>query len=191
MFWWFVLNTGLGQKGWTIYVNRTVLAMRGSEVIIHCRYQCPLLECNGTVLVHWKKRIGDSSDGRLKNQNEFVYHEKKEQVAERYRNKTQLLKNGTKNCSLKIQNVTDNDQDLYVRLETQKHPYSFYNDTVSISVSVSVSSKYYIIFFLFFNSWLRSVFLGIALKPPSLTTDYVWKAFVLHICIIWHSLPHF
>ncbi|XP_034540682.1 uncharacterized protein LOC117813761 [Notolabrus celidotus] len=131
-------SVGLGQNEWTITVNRSISARRGSDVTIHCTFTCPPVQCDNKAQVIWKKRQGKTFDGKVNDANEFVFHENKTFVLERYREKTELVNkkgNKDKDCSLRIKNVTDSDGDIYVRLIAEKDQYSYYRDTVSIIVS--------------------------------------------------------
>ncbi|CAJ1061633.1 uncharacterized protein LOC117813761 [Xyrichtys novacula] len=128
-------SEGLGSGNWTITIDRTVTAQRGSDVTINCTFDCPSSHCSDNVQIYWKKRKGKSFDKADNSQNEFVFHKNKTFVLERYREKTKLVQDkGNKDCSLKIQDVTDNDKDIYVRLITKSDKYSFYSNTVSIRV---------------------------------------------------------
>ncbi|XP_074539101.1 uncharacterized protein LOC141800460 [Halichoeres trimaculatus] len=129
------VSESLGNEEWTIKVDRTFHVPRGSDLTIPCRFDCP--SCDGKVSVFWKRRIGNNSDGNDNKKNEFVYHENESLVMDRYRHKTGLVKDAkdVKNCTLRIQNVTLSDENIYVRLETEKNKYSFFKKTVSIFVS--------------------------------------------------------
>uniref|UniRef100_UPI0037E8C195 uncharacterized protein n=1 Tax=Semicossyphus pulcher TaxID=241346 RepID=UPI0037E8C195 len=126
-------STSEVKENWTISVERNITAARGSNVTISCNFTCPPAHCNDNVHVYWKKLKGHLLDAIPNNQNEFIYHDNKTYVLEKYKGKTKLVPDSG-NCSLKINNVTENDTDIYVRI-ISKEKFSFYNYNISIFVN--------------------------------------------------------
>ncbi|XP_041649544.1 uncharacterized protein LOC121513691 isoform X2 [Cheilinus undulatus] len=123
------------KKNWTISVNESITAVRGSSVTINCTFRCPSDQCNDKVSVYWKKRQRSSITISDNDKNVFILHENNSYVLEKYRGKTELVQhNSNKDCSLKINNVTEADQGLYVRLITKTEKFSFYGNAVSVFV---------------------------------------------------------
>ncbi|KAK7926300.1 hypothetical protein WMY93_008610 [Mugilogobius chulae] len=127
----------LRERGWSIDVNRHIDAVRGSDVLIRCNFSYPSQHHTNNVKVFWKK--DESKENHKKGDtNPFVFHPDSSQITELYSGRTSLVgivKEG--NCSLRIKNVTQDESNLYVRIETKKY-FSFYNYLVSIKVNDSI-----------------------------------------------------
>lgn len=111
------------------------MAELGSNVTIPCTYTYPHLYFTEDVQVYWKKLQKSTFDTKDNDKNAFVYHKNDSFVLEKYRGKTMLIGNKDNgNCSLVIQNVQDNDQDIYLRIIVKGQQYSFKKKRVTISV---------------------------------------------------------
>lgn len=126
------MNTG--QK-WNIHVPGPISAKLDSNVTINCTFTYPIEFHTPTVKVYWKKKVKSTVNTYDNDKNAFITHTNPGLVLEKYRNKTKLIGNETKNnCSLMIMDIKGNEQGLYVRI-IAKDNYSFYDKTVSILVN--------------------------------------------------------
>lgn len=121
--------------GWTVDVNRTFTVTLGSSLTIPCKFTHPG-KSSDNVKVFWK------TPGRgvcVENQSEtnaFVFHSNKTCVIEKYRGKTKLIGNAVEgNCTLRIQNITAFENNIYVRVSANGKNFSFLEEFVSISVT--------------------------------------------------------
>ncbi|XP_070690771.1 myelin-associated glycoprotein-like [Pempheris klunzingeri] len=120
---------------WDIQVMRSIHTPYGSDVIIPCMFSYPEhKQCTTVKEVYWKKAGKNDLKIEDNDRNPFVYHNNPNFVLEKYRGKTKLIGNKT-NCTLKIQNITENEPNIYVRVKLDCDNYSFKNHSVSISVS--------------------------------------------------------
>ncbi|XP_075965702.1 uncharacterized protein LOC142969604 [Anarhichas minor] len=124
----------LGQR-WDVHLSGYINATLGSDVTILCTFTIPPLYQNESVKVYWKKREGRNFDSITNNKNPYVFHPNNALVLEKYRGKTKLIGDESKgNCSLKISNIRHNEANIYVRVMAKEY-FSFYDNSVSISVS--------------------------------------------------------
>ncbi|TNN02432.1 sialic acid-binding Ig-like lectin 10 [Takifugu flavidus] len=132
-----ILLLASGSKGqsWDINVTSSIFAPPGSNVTIPCVFTYPRQFYTNDVQVYWKR--GERSQFTVNDQdkNAFVYHTNDTWVLKRYRGKTKIIGNKDKgNCSLMIQDVDQNDTNLYLRVIAKGNQYSFYRDSVSITL---------------------------------------------------------
>lgn len=133
------MNTG---QDWKIHVTRSINATFGSNVTIACNFTYPLKYHTENVEVYWKKRVKPDFDINDADKNAFVFHTNDTFVLEKYRTKTKLIGDKTHgNCSLRIQNIVDNEPGIYVRVIGKGEKFSFKKDCVTISVSGKNFSK--------------------------------------------------
>lgn len=126
----FVIHAG---ENWGINVTKHIYATLGSNVTIQCSFSFPSYLNTGKVRVYWK-RTTDT----------FVYHANESRVLERYRGKTHLIGNKDQgNCSLMIQNIREEDRNIYLRISVNGTPFSFSKDPVSIFLSGEDFSRYH------------------------------------------------
>ena len=113
---------------------------------IPCTFTYPQNYHTNDVKVYWKRNERASFKTGDKDDKQFVFHTNQTFVVEKYRGRTQLIGNANDgNCSLKIEDVKDNEKSLYVRIIVQDHPFSFTKKPVSISVSgENISKVFYI-----------------------------------------------
>ncbi|XP_068592648.1 sialic acid-binding Ig-like lectin 10 [Cebidichthys violaceus] len=131
-----ILASNSKGQSWHVNVSRRINATLGSNVTIPCTFTIPPEYNTQSVEVYWKKREGSDLDSSKNNRNAFVFHPNNTLVLEKYRGKTKLIGNESKgNCSLKIFDIMNNEQNIYVRVIAKGESYSFYTDSVSISVS--------------------------------------------------------
>ena len=133
----FVFNTG---DTWTINIpNRTIVATSGKDVTIQCNFSYPLEQHTENVQVYWKTSdLKSSFDTHDNDKQAFIFHPNDTFVLEKYRKRTTLIGNkNEQNCSLRITNVTENVQNIYVRVIGKNDNYSF----VKVQVSISLSGK--------------------------------------------------
>lgn len=106
-------------------MTRRVHATLGSDAIVRCSFTFPAKLSTGTVHVYWKK-----------NTTTYVFHGNASKVLEMYRGKTKLIGNKDRgNCGLLIQNISQEDQGIYLRIVVNGTAYSFLNDRVNITLS--------------------------------------------------------
>lgn len=118
----FVIHAG---EDWSINVTRHIYATLGSDVILQCSFTFPSKLNPDNVLVYWMKPKG-----------KFVFHTNDSKVLERYRGKTKLIGNKDQgNCSLMIQNIEVEDQQIYLRISVNGLHYSFKQHFVNITLS--------------------------------------------------------
>lgn len=119
----FVIHAG---EGWSINVTRHIYATLGSDVIIQCSFTFPSHLNPDNVKVYWRKP----------KEEEFVFHANDSKVLERYRGKTKLIGNKyQRNCSLMIQNIGEEDLQIYLRISVNGSQYSFKEHIVNITLS--------------------------------------------------------
>lgn len=134
-----ILNTG---QDWYVDVKRRIFAKPGSDVTIPCVFTYPPRHQTDNVQVYWK--IQETSHFAIKDNdvNAFVYHTNDTWVLERYRGKTRIIGNKDEgNCSLMIQDVNRNEQNLYLRVVAKNDQYSFYKKSVSITLKSENPTK--------------------------------------------------
>ncbi|XP_034466491.1 uncharacterized protein LOC117776562 [Hippoglossus hippoglossus] len=131
-----ILTSYSKGQDWTINVTQHYNATKNSTVTILCTFTYPKEYHTDAVQVYWKKPGRSSFNTGDKDTNQFVFHTNKTFVEEKYRGRTELIgKKNNGNCSLRIQNVMDNEQSLYMRIIANGQNYSFKREPVSISVS--------------------------------------------------------
>ncbi|XP_069393337.1 uncharacterized protein [Paralichthys olivaceus] len=131
-----ILNSFSKGQSWKINVPQNINTGLGSTVIILCNFTYPEKYHTNDVQVYWKRPKRNSFEPHDNDKNQFVFHTNDTYVVEKYRGKTELIGNKNEgNCSLRIRNVMDNEQKLYVRLSAKGENYSFFKNPVSISVS--------------------------------------------------------
>lgn len=134
-----ILNTG---QSWGINVTSSIFATPGSNVTILCDFTYPRQFYTNDVQVYWKR--GERSLFAIEDhdKNAFVYHTNDTWVLKRYRGKTKIIGNKDKgNCSLMIQDVDQDDTNLYLRVIAKGNQYSFYSNSVSITLLRKKSSN--------------------------------------------------
>lgn len=134
-----MLNTG---QSWYVDVKRHIFATPGSDVIIPCVFTYPPDHHTDNVQVYWKIKETSHFAIRDRDINAFVYHTNDTWVLDRYRGKTSIIGNKDKgNCSLMIQDINRNEQNLYLRVIAKGDQYSFYKKSVSITLQSEHPSK--------------------------------------------------
>lgn len=134
-----ILNTG---QSWDVNVTSSIFAPPGSNVTIPCVFTYPRQFYTNDVQVYWKRGERSEFDLNDQDKNAFVYHTNDTWVLKRYRGKTKIIGNKDKgNCSLMIQDVDQNDTNLYLRVIAKGNQYSFYGDSVSITLLCKKSSN--------------------------------------------------
>lgn len=114
-------------QGWAINVTRHIHSTRGSNVTILCSFTSPLDLNTGNVKVFWEKSTKT-----------YVFHANDTYVLETYRGRTRLAGITTQgNCSLVIQNIREEEQHIYLRVNVNGKEYSFKNNSVSITLSAA------------------------------------------------------
>lgn len=134
-----ILNTG---QSWGINVTSSIFAPPGSNVTILCDFTYPSEYYTKDVQVYWKR--GERSQYAINDhdKNAFVYHTNDTWVLKRYRGKTKIIGNKDEgNCSLMIQGVDQDDTNLYLRVIANGNQYSFYSNSVSITLLCKKSSN--------------------------------------------------
>ncbi|MFT7800650.1 sialic acid-binding Ig-like lectin 6 [Arapaima gigas] len=118
------LNTDLV---WAVEVPEAVDALRGSCLVIPCKFMCPDFWIPSNTTVGLWLELSDAS---------FVYHPNASKVAGKYKGRTQLvgdLKKG--NCSLKIRHIQNNDNGpFYFRVQMTRYNFSFAKSKVHVRV---------------------------------------------------------
>ncbi|XP_068180763.1 uncharacterized protein [Antennarius striatus] len=133
----FTLTLALNSKGqqWDINVPRKIFATLGSNVTIPCNFTYPPKHYTDDVHVFWKKPGRSNFHINDNDKNIFIFHPNDTFVLEKYRGKTKLCGNKDKgSCCLIIQNIKENELNMYVRLIAKDDQYSFRNKYVSIYV---------------------------------------------------------
>lgn len=99
-------------------------------------FSYPQENSRNRVEIFWKRWSKEKIVTNDRDKNQFIFHQNKSYIIEKYRERTKLIgkvKEG--NCSLNIQNVTENEPKIYLRVNAAKDNYSFIQDYVSILVS--------------------------------------------------------
>ncbi|XP_035018737.2 sialic acid-binding Ig-like lectin 5 isoform X4 [Hippoglossus stenolepis] len=131
-----ILTSYSKGQDWTINVTQHYNATKNSTVTILCTFTYPNEYHTDAVQVYWKKPGKSSFNTGDKDTNQFVFHTNEKLVEKKYRGRTKLIgEKDNGNCSLRIQNVMDNEQSLYMRIIANGQNYSFKREPVSISVS--------------------------------------------------------
>ncbi|TNN68305.1 Sialic acid-binding Ig-like lectin 12 [Liparis tanakae] len=132
-----ILASNSKGQSWNISVTKPITATKGSNVTIKCTFTVPAAQSTPSVEVYWKKPERSKFKTFDNDRNAFVFHPNDTLVLEKYRGKTKLIGNKINgDCSLKICGITDNVQNIYVRVIAKGDNYSFRANSVSISVSV-------------------------------------------------------
>ncbi|XP_054478311.1 uncharacterized protein LOC129110154 [Anoplopoma fimbria] len=130
-----ILASNAKGESWNISVERQITLTLGSNVSIQCMFTVPDERRTKSVEVYWKKNERSNFNTFDNDHNAFVFHPNNTYVLEKYRGKTELIGNKSEgNCSLKIFNVMDNVQNIYVRVIAKGDNYSFKAHSVSIDV---------------------------------------------------------
>lgn len=109
---------------------------------IPCVFTYPHQFYTDDVQVYWKRQERNQLVINDYDKNAFVYHTNDTWVLERYRGKTKIIGNKDKgNCSLMIQDVDQDDANLYLRVIANGNQYSFYSSSVSITLLRKNSSN--------------------------------------------------
>ncbi|XP_048864832.1 uncharacterized protein LOC125739110 isoform X2 [Brienomyrus brachyistius] len=93
---------------WSVnYTERTLCAVRGSTVVIHCRFNHP--ESYRVESRMWSHNAEDCAG------KSYVWHNNshKINISTEYRDRAEVLENTENNCTLMIKNITDADAGLY------------------------------------------------------------------------------
>ncbi|XP_048864834.1 uncharacterized protein LOC125739110 isoform X4 [Brienomyrus brachyistius] len=91
---------------WSVnYTERTLCAVRGSTVVIHCQFNHP--ESYRMESRMWSHNAEDCAG------KSYVWHSHKINISTEYRDRTEVLGNTENNCTLMIKNITDADAGLY------------------------------------------------------------------------------
>ncbi|XP_060937103.1 sialoadhesin-like [Limanda limanda] len=128
--WLFFNEVQTDLSSWTIDLPSTVKGHPGSCVVIHCSYNYPDDEKKATQFT------GIWTDAT----NHVVYHPVKSNIAQQYRDRTELLGDiEHKNCSLKIDPLQQSDQGPFVfRIEMANFDSASYRDH---KVSITMMDK--------------------------------------------------
>ncbi|CAI5662725.1 unnamed protein product [Oreochromis niloticus] len=112
---------------WTIDVPSLVNGLLGSCVVIPCSYNYPDPQGKAKSFTGiWMTTEGDR----------VIYHSAESKIVKQYQSRTKLLGDASKNCSLMIENLQQNDRGpFYFRIEIEGYNRASYrNNKVSISV---------------------------------------------------------
>ncbi|XP_072565407.1 sialic acid-binding Ig-like lectin 12, partial [Paramormyrops kingsleyae] len=93
---------------WSVdYAEKTLCAVRGSTVVIRCRFNHP--ESHRVEPMMWSHNTEDCAG------KSYVWHSNssKMNIGAEYRDRAEVLENTENNCSLMIKNITDTDAGLY------------------------------------------------------------------------------
>ncbi|XP_030013034.1 uncharacterized protein LOC115435007 [Sphaeramia orbicularis] len=120
---------------WNISVTKHFNVTSGSDVNILCTFSYPPKYHSDNVQIFWKKFSKEKITINDVDKRPFIFHPNETYIIEKYRHRTKLIGNVKEgNCSLKIQNITENEPKIYLRVAVADN-YSFVEDYVSISVS--------------------------------------------------------
>ncbi|KAG8010162.1 Myelin-associated glycoprotein [Nibea albiflora] len=122
-------------QGWKISVDPRFNTTVNSDVTIKCSFTIPSKFATENPKVYWKKNVRSTFDtGDKRDQNAFVYHPNATFVLKKYGGNTELIGDIKKgNCTLKIKNIMDSDQGIYLRV-IANDSYSFKRNLISIHV---------------------------------------------------------
>ncbi|XP_060937102.1 sialoadhesin-like isoform X2 [Limanda limanda] len=124
---WLCFNVQTEASSWTIEVPSTVKGHPGSCVVIHCSYNYPDDGKKAT------KYTGIWTDAT----HHVVYHPVKSNIAQQYRDRTELLGNiEHKNCSLKIDSLQQSDQGPFVFRIEMAHFDNFSYKAHQVSITM-------------------------------------------------------
>uniref|UniRef100_A0A3B3S7B9 Immunoglobulin domain-containing protein n=1 Tax=Paramormyrops kingsleyae TaxID=1676925 RepID=A0A3B3S7B9_9TELE len=91
---------------WTVdYPEKTVRAVRGSTVVIKCRYDFP--ESYKVDSMIWSHNTDDCAG------KSHVYNSNNTNISAQYADRAEFLGNKEKNCTLMIKNITETDAGVY------------------------------------------------------------------------------
>lgn len=142
----FILNAG---EKWGINVTRHINATLGSDVTVSCTFTFPGKQTTKDVQVYWKLPVRSSFDIKELDKNAFIFHPNNTFVLEKYRGKTKLT--GDKDegsCSLMIQDINENEPNIYVRVIANDQKYSFKKEFVSIALHGKNFTKTFLMYYI-------------------------------------------
>ncbi|XP_048864842.1 sialoadhesin-like [Brienomyrus brachyistius] len=87
------------------YAERTLCAVRGSTVVVHCRFNHP--ESYRVESRMWSHNTEDCAG------KSYVWQSHKRNISTEYRDRAEVLGNTENKCTLMIKNITDADAGLY------------------------------------------------------------------------------
>ncbi|XP_038129483.1 uncharacterized protein LOC119775542 isoform X2 [Cyprinodon tularosa] len=138
---WLPLSLAEGDK-WTITItNNRIPTVKGGTVTINCSFTYPKAQHTSNVTIYWKiwKTEGDAKcDKTDHDKRAFVFHPNHTCVDSKFSNRTKLIGNKTEgNCSLQINNITQNEPQIYLRVWGLSNNYSFIktNELVSFYIA--------------------------------------------------------
>uniref|UniRef100_A0A3Q4GI67 Ig-like domain-containing protein n=1 Tax=Neolamprologus brichardi TaxID=32507 RepID=A0A3Q4GI67_NEOBR len=123
--------TQIAELSWTADVPSEVKGLLGSCVVIPCSYNYPDPQGKAKSFTGiWLTTEGDR----------VIYHPTESKIVKQYQSQTKLLGDASKNCSLMIEKLQQDDRGpFYFRIEIEGYDRASYrNNKVSISVMVLI-----------------------------------------------------
>lgn len=127
----FTTVTQTEASSWTVTVPSSVKGLPGSCVVIPCSFNYP---DPGKTLTQFTGMWTDMT-------HQLIYHPVESKMMQQYRNRTELLGDRQKSCSLKIDPLQQSDQGpFYFRIEIANYDNFSYKEN---RVSIAMISKNY------------------------------------------------
>ncbi|XP_027863349.1 uncharacterized protein LOC114138331 [Xiphophorus couchianus] len=119
---------------WKIYLNQTINATKGSNIIIFCTFETPP-EQKTNIKVYWKTKGSSSCSKKDNDKLAFAFHPNSSCIDPHFQSRTKLIGEARDgNCSLQIINIMKSEPSIYLRVSGWNVSYSFVKHHVNIKV---------------------------------------------------------